>query len=53
MVHLVNQVVIHNIRVWGFVCFVLVVFMIDLDLFLSVGVFWGLSRNDALIIYFL
>jgi hypothetical protein len=31
----------------------LVVFMIDLDLCLSVSVLWGLSRNDALISYFL
>jgi hypothetical protein len=29
------------------------VLMIDLDLCLSVGVLWGLSRNDALISYFL
>jgi hypothetical protein len=33
-----NRVVIHNIHVRGFVCFVLVEFMIDLDLCLSVGV---------------
>jgi hypothetical protein len=31
----------------------LVVFMIDLDLCLSVGVLRGLSHNDGLIIYFL
>jgi hypothetical protein len=53
MAHLVNRVVIHTIHARGFICFVLVVFMIDLDLSLSVGVLWGLTRNDALIIYFL
>jgi hypothetical protein len=52
-VRLVNRVVIHNIHARGFVCFVLVVFMIDLDLCLGVGVLLGLSCNDALIIYFL
>jgi hypothetical protein len=36
--HLVNRVVIRTIRVRGFVFFVLVVFMIDLDLCLSIGV---------------
>jgi hypothetical protein len=37
--HLVNRVAIRNIHVRGFVSFVLVVFMIDLDLFLSAGAF--------------
>jgi hypothetical protein len=31
----------------------LVVLMIDLDHCLSVGVLWDMSRNDALISYFL
>jgi hypothetical protein len=38
MARLVNQVVIHTIRARGFVCFVLVVFMINLDLCLSASV---------------
>jgi hypothetical protein len=36
--HLVNRVVIRTIRVRGFIFFVLVLFMIDLDLCLSIGV---------------
>jgi hypothetical protein len=38
MARLVNRVVIHTIHAQGFICFILVVFMIDLDLCLSVGV---------------
>jgi hypothetical protein len=52
MIRLANWIVIQSNRLHGSFALV-VVHMCDLDLWLSVGVMWGMSRSYTLINYFL